>query len=336
MTATPRCCSVRRGSWRARSDFCRHRAPGVPAGRGGRAQQRRAADDRRRPVRAFPVRRDLRLHNHPGAPVGTFLFGTGAFMAASDTVKITIRGCGGHAARPHLSVDPVLIAGSLVMALQTVVSRNIDPTQTAIVTIGTLHAGVASNVIPESATMGLSVRSFSAEVRVRLQQRITELVTRHAEGYGGSAEVEYVPAIRWSSTAPPRPSWRGRWPSNWSAPSASSHHSGRSPAARTSPTTCDTSRAASCAWATAKAARCCTTRSLTLPTATWPLARPIGPGWWRPTSGPRAGAASAAQAFFAICCSRAQAASMSPTSCAICAATVVSPRMANTLWPAAS
>src|SRR5688500_9349180 len=112
-------------------------------------------------------------------------------MSASDTVHITVRGRGGHAARPHLAVDPILIAGSLVMALQSVVSRNIDPTQTAIVTVGTLNAGIAANVIPESASLGLSVRSFTPEVRERLEQRITELVTHHVHGYGGSVEIDY-------------------------------------------------------------------------------------------------------------------------------------------------
>jgi hippurate hydrolase len=119
------------------------------------------------------------------------MFGSGPFMAASDSVFITIHGRGGHAARPHQTVDPVLIAGSLVMALQTVVSRNIDPTQTAVVTIGTLKAGIAANVIPESASMSLSVRSFSAAVREQLRQRITDLVTLHVQGYGGSVEIEY-------------------------------------------------------------------------------------------------------------------------------------------------
>ena len=83
-------------------------------------------------------------------------------MAASDTAYITIRGKGGHAARPQQAVDPILIAGSLVMALQSIVARNIDPRQTAIITIGTLHAGSAANVIPDSATMALSIRSFDA------------------------------------------------------------------------------------------------------------------------------------------------------------------------------
>ena len=139
----------------------------------------------------FPCDAIFGLHNHPGYPVGTFMFGSGPFMSASDRVFITVKGRGGHAARPHLTVDPILIAGSLVMALQSVVSRNIDPTQTAIVTIGSLNAGMASNVIPESASMGLSVRSFSAEVRDRLQERITDLVTQHVHGYGGSVEINY-------------------------------------------------------------------------------------------------------------------------------------------------
>lgn len=139
----------------------------------------------------FPCDAIFGLHNHPGLPTGTFAFGSGAFMSASDTVHITVHGRGGHAARPHLSVDPVPIAASLVMALQTVVSRNIDPTQTAVLTIGSLHAGTVANVIPESATLALSVRSFSEAVRTRLRERITELATLHVQGYGGSVEIDY-------------------------------------------------------------------------------------------------------------------------------------------------
>jgi hippurate hydrolase len=139
----------------------------------------------------FPCDAIFGLHNHPGVPAGTFLFGSGPFMSASDTARITIRGRGGHAARPHLSIDPVVVAGSLIMALQTVVSRNIDPTQTAIVTIGTVHAGIASNVIPETATMALSIRSFDPVVRERLQQRITELAQGQAQAYGAQVEIDY-------------------------------------------------------------------------------------------------------------------------------------------------
>lgn len=139
----------------------------------------------------FPCDAIFGLHNQPGIAAGTLLFGEGPFMSASDRVLITIRGRGGHAARPQLTVDPVLIAGSLIMALQSVVARNIDPTAIAIVTIGTVHAGIATNVIPESATLGLSVRSFDAAVRDRLRERITALVSAHVEGYGGTVEIDY-------------------------------------------------------------------------------------------------------------------------------------------------
>ncbi|MFM2066246.1 MAG: hypothetical protein RLZZ584_1155 [Pseudomonadota bacterium] len=139
----------------------------------------------------FPCDAIFGLHNTPGYAAGTFGFGAGPFMAAADTVHITIHGRGGHAARPQNTVDPILIAGSLVMALQSIVSRNIDPRQTSIVTIGALHAGSAANVIPDSATMALSVRSFDPAVRAQLEERIRTLVTTHAQGYGGEAEIDY-------------------------------------------------------------------------------------------------------------------------------------------------
>ena len=159
--------------------------PAEEAGRNSGAQ-RMIADGL---FERFPCDAIFGIHNHPGYPTGTFLLGAGPFMSASDRVVITIRGKGGHAARPHLAIDPVVIAGSLIMALQTVVSRNIDPTQTAIVTIGTIHGGIASNVIPENVELGLSVRSFSEAVRARLRERIIALAEAQAAGYGGSAEI---------------------------------------------------------------------------------------------------------------------------------------------------
>ncbi|MDO8419395.1 MAG: M20 aminoacylase family protein [Rubrivivax sp.] len=161
--------------------------PAEEAGKGSGAQ--RMIDDGL--FERFPCDAIFGLHNTPGVPAGTFGFGSGPFMSASDTARITIHGRGGHAARPHQTVDPVLIAGSLVMALQSVVSRNIDPRQTAIVTIGALHAGAAANVIPDSATMALSIRSFDAEVRSQLEQRIRSLVTAHVAGYGGAVTIDY-------------------------------------------------------------------------------------------------------------------------------------------------
>jgi hippurate hydrolase len=140
----------------------------------------------------FPCDAVFGVHNHPGAEPGKFLFRKGAFMAAGDKATITIEGVGGHAARPHLTVDPIVIASSIVMALQTIVARNVNPSQPAVVTVGTMHSGVANNVIPSSAKLELSVRSFSPEVRALLKERITELAESQAASYGGKAHVEYV------------------------------------------------------------------------------------------------------------------------------------------------
>ncbi|SAL55206.1 amidohydrolase [Caballeronia terrestris] len=139
----------------------------------------------------FPCDAVFGVHNHPGMPPGVFLFRKGAFMAAGDKVTITIEGLGGHAARPHLTVDPVVVASSVVMALQTIVARNVDPSQPAVVTIGSLHAGTANNIIPNSATMALSVRSFSEDVRALLKRRISALVEAQAASYGAKAVVKY-------------------------------------------------------------------------------------------------------------------------------------------------
>lgn len=141
----------------------------------------------------FPCDAIFGMHNHPGYSAGTMMFRSGPFMAACDTITITLHGKGGHAARPHLAVDPLVAASSLVMALQTVVARNIDPTEAAVVTIGSLHAGHAANVIPQSATMELSVRSFNPQVREQLKQRISQLAQQHAAGYGARAEVDILP-----------------------------------------------------------------------------------------------------------------------------------------------
>ncbi|MEQ6291910.1 M20 aminoacylase family protein [Vogesella sp. GCM10023246] len=140
----------------------------------------------------FPCDAVFGMHNHPGAPAGTLLFRSGPFQAAGDNVYITIKGRGGHAARPHLTVDPVVVASSIVMGLQTIVARNIEPAQAAVVTVGVLQAGSANNVIPHSARLELSVRSFSPEVRALLKERITGLVHQQAASYGATAEIEYL------------------------------------------------------------------------------------------------------------------------------------------------
>ncbi|MBB3312413.1 hippurate hydrolase [Rhizobium sp. BK196] len=140
----------------------------------------------------FPFDVIFGLHNHPGAPEGTWLMRSGPLMAAADSAEIVIRGKGGHASRPHLTVDPVVVACNLVISLQSVVSRSIDPTQTAVVTVGAIHAGEAANVIPESAKLLLSIRSFDPKVRDTLEARIRRLTETIADGYGATAEIEYT------------------------------------------------------------------------------------------------------------------------------------------------
>lgn len=139
----------------------------------------------------FPCDAIFGLHNHPGAPVGAFLTRAGPLMAAADTVTVRIVGRGGHASRPHLTVDPIVAAANMVMTLQTVVSRNVGPTETAVVTVGTIHGGTASNVIPESAEIAVSVRSFSKEVRETLEQRIRAIATSVAQAHGATVEIDY-------------------------------------------------------------------------------------------------------------------------------------------------
>jgi hippurate hydrolase len=131
------------------------------------------------------------MHNMPGMPVGHLVFRDGAAMASSDYVTIRIHGTGGHGAMPHRAADPLVAASSIVMALQTIVSRNVDPLHTAVVTVGALHAGQANNVIPALATLELSVRALDPQVRQLLEQRIKALVTAQAESFGVRAEVEW-------------------------------------------------------------------------------------------------------------------------------------------------
>ncbi|MER9078018.1 M20 aminoacylase family protein [Mesorhizobium sp. M0895] len=139
----------------------------------------------------FPCDAIFGLHNHPGAPAGSFLMRAGPLMAASDTVTIKIAGRGGHASRPHLTVDPIVAAANIIMTLQTVVSRNVNPIETAVVTVGTIHGGTASNVIPEQAEITLSVRSFSVEIRDRLEQRIRSITALVAQAHGATVEIDY-------------------------------------------------------------------------------------------------------------------------------------------------
>lgn len=141
----------------------------------------------------FPCDAVFAMHNMPGIPAGHLVFREGPAMASSDYVTIHLHGTGGHGAMPHRAADPLVAAASIVMALQTVVSRNVDPLDTAVVTVGALHAGQANNVIPALATLELSVRALRPQVRVLLEQRIKALVAAQAESFGVRAEVIWKP-----------------------------------------------------------------------------------------------------------------------------------------------
>jgi hippurate hydrolase len=157
---------------------------------GGSGAQRMLADGL---LERFPCDAVFAMHNMPGLPQGRLLLREGAAMASSDYATITLHGVGGHGAMPHLAADPVVAAASIVMALQTIVSRNVDPQQTAVVTVGALHAGRANNVIPAEATLELSVRSLDRGVRELLQRRIRALVAAQADSYGVRAEIDWKP-----------------------------------------------------------------------------------------------------------------------------------------------
>ena len=141
----------------------------------------------------FPCDAIFAMHNMPGVPAGHFVFREGPAMASSDYVTIRVHGTGGHGAMPHRCADPLVAASSIVLALQTVVSRNVDPLETAVVTVGALHAGQANNVIPALATLELSVRALRPDVRLLLESRIKSLVAAQAESFGVTAEVDWKP-----------------------------------------------------------------------------------------------------------------------------------------------
>ena len=133
------------------------------------------------------------MHNMPGIEQGRFVLREGAAMASSDYATVTLHGIGGHGAMPHRAADPIVAAASIVMALQTVVSRNIDPLHAAVVTVGALHAGRANNVIPASAVLELSVRALDREVRATVERRVKALVAAQAASFGVEAQIDWKP-----------------------------------------------------------------------------------------------------------------------------------------------
>jgi hippurate hydrolase len=144
----------------------------------------------------FPCDAVFALHNTPGLPVGKFGFRSGPFMASTDTVTITVKGVGGHGAMPHKATDTVLAGSAIVMALQSIVSRNVDPLDCAVVSVGSFHAGIAPNVLPDTCQLQLSVRALKPDTRDHLIDRIIAVATAQAASFGAIAIVEVDEAQR--------------------------------------------------------------------------------------------------------------------------------------------
>jgi len=139
----------------------------------------------------FAIDQVYGMHNGPGIPVGSFSIRPGPIMAATDAVDIRIEGLGGHAARPHICIDSVLVGAQLITALQSIVSRSIDPMESAVISICEFHAGNARNVIPQVAELKGTVRTLTAKVRKLVEKRVREVVVGMAQVTGAKIDLTY-------------------------------------------------------------------------------------------------------------------------------------------------
>jgi amidohydrolase len=139
----------------------------------------------------FPCDAVFAMHNKPGIPVGNMATTPGPMLAATDRFDIRIQGRGTHAAYPHGGIDPFVVGAQVVMALQTIPSRNVDPVDATVVSIGFMRGGTAYNVIPDELHIGGTVRTFRAEVQELIERRIAEITRGTASVYGAQAEISY-------------------------------------------------------------------------------------------------------------------------------------------------
>ncbi|MGJ4928211.1 M20 aminoacylase family protein [Bradyrhizobium sp. HKCCYLS2038] len=160
--------------------------PAEEGGAGGRAMVEDGLMER------FGIEEVYGLHNAPGQPLGSVSTRVGAVMAAADTFEVRLKGLGGHAARPNQCVDPIIAGAQIVTALQSIVARNVDPVESAVLSITRFHAGTsADNIIPQTAVIGGTVRTLDEEVRRLMDKRFKDLVTALASGMGVEAEIDY-------------------------------------------------------------------------------------------------------------------------------------------------
>ncbi|MFZ3127938.1 MAG: M20 aminoacylase family protein [Rhodoferax sp.] len=140
----------------------------------------------------FPVQAVFGMHNWPGGEAGQFAASAGPVMASSNEFTITLRGKGGHAAMPHTVLDPVPVACQMVQAFQTIVSRNIKPIDAGVVSVTMIHAGEATNVVPDSCELRGTVRTFTLEVLDLIEQRMREIAQHTAAAFGMVCEFDFV------------------------------------------------------------------------------------------------------------------------------------------------
>jgi amidohydrolase len=141
----------------------------------------------------FPCDAVFAIHNKPGVPLGHIVTKPGPLLAAADRWDIRITGKGGHAAHPHMTADPMVAGASVVMSLQSIVARNIDPIDSAVVTVGFFKAGSAYNVIPGEAHIGGTTRTQTPANRELVKRRIAEICEGTARMYGVKIEIEHKP-----------------------------------------------------------------------------------------------------------------------------------------------
>ena len=159
--------------------------PAEEGGGGGREMVKDGMMER------FGIKEVYGMHNYPGLPVGEFAIRPGPMMAAADRLYIDIEGLGGHAAKPHQSIDTVLVGAQIINQIQSIVSRNVDPLEAAVVSICQFQAGSADNIIPQTARLSGTARSLTPEVRDMLEKRLHEVVEGTARLYGANAKLTY-------------------------------------------------------------------------------------------------------------------------------------------------
>jgi amidohydrolase len=139
----------------------------------------------------FGIEQVYGMHNGPGIPVGQFAIRTGPIMAATDAIDIKIEGLGGHAARPHKCIDSVLVGAQVINGLQSIVSRTVDPLESAVISVCEFHAGNARNVIPQTAELRGTIRTLTEEVRSLVEKRVREVVAGVAQMTGAKIDLVY-------------------------------------------------------------------------------------------------------------------------------------------------